>query len=161
MVFSLFCEAVFTCKIAVVGNVKAECLHNRLPLLYFINKIFIYIPGKQAAFFRQGNDCLENVLDIFLSVTAAQLLFQISCSFRLSQCLGRMEFILLLKHADHIICCLVHHMDCTAVYIENDVISIVLIQMYHKSTSLSFFLKHFSRTCPFPDRADMHKAAAF
>ena len=140
MVFSLFCEAVFTCKVAVVGNVKAECLHHRLPLLYFIDKIFIYIPGKQAALFRQGNDRLEDVLDIFLAVTVCPApAFRSCCSFRLSQCLGRMEFILLLKRADHIICCLVHHMDCPAVYIENDIISVILIQMYHKSTSLSFF----------------------
>ena len=59
-----------------------------------------------------------------------------------------MELILLLKGTDHIVRLLIHHMYCTAVYIENDIISVILIQMYHKGTSLSFYIK----ACTVPGR---------
>ena len=42
-----------------------------------------------------------------------------------------MEGILPLQTGDHIIGDLVHHMDGTAVYIQDDVVSMILVLMYH------------------------------
>ena len=51
-----------------------------------------------------------------------------------------MELILAFQRPDHIVGFLVHHVDRAAVYIQDDIISVVLIQMYHWCTSLSFVL---------------------
>ena len=42
-----------------------------------------------------------------------------------------MELILAFQRPDHIVSFLVHHVDRAAVYIQDDIISVVLIQMYH------------------------------
>ena len=66
MVFAFFREAVFTRQVAVVGDVEAERLHHRLPLLHFVNITFIYVPREQASFFRQRGDRFQDVRKIFL-----------------------------------------------------------------------------------------------
>ena len=76
MILAFLREAVFAGQIAVVGDMKAERLDDRLPLLYFIYKIFIYIPGKQAALFRKSGHCLQDLRQFLPGICLSQPLSQ-------------------------------------------------------------------------------------
>ena len=66
VVFAFFREAVFTRQVAVVGDVETERLHHRLPLLHFVNIVFIYVPREQTSFLCQRGDRFQDVRQIFL-----------------------------------------------------------------------------------------------
>ena len=139
MVLALLGKAVFTRQVTVMSDMQAQRLHHRLSLFYFVNIVLIDIPGKQASLSGQFRHSLQNIPEILLGTGIAQLLFQVIPGFWLPQSFDCLKFILPLKRPDHIIGCLIHYMDSPAVHIKDDIISIILIQMYHKSTSLSLF----------------------
>ena len=66
VVFAFFREAVFTRQVAVVGDVETERLHHRLPLLHFVNIVFIYVPREQTSLLCQRGDRFQDVRQIFL-----------------------------------------------------------------------------------------------
>ena len=76
-----------------------------------------------------------------------------------------MFLILLRKNADHVVCFLVHNMDSAAVHIEDDIISVVLVLMYHQRYLSFIFTSGLPACCPvlLPQNvsADKRKAAAF
>ena len=72
MVFSLFCEAVTACQIAVMGNVQAQRLHNRLSLLEIHNKITVYISGEQLFRIDQFLDIGHGIVNVLGTVFFCQ-----------------------------------------------------------------------------------------
>ena len=47
MILALFCKAVLTGKVAVMRDMQAECLDNRLALLEIHNEVFVNVSGKE------------------------------------------------------------------------------------------------------------------
>ena len=72
MVLSLFCEAVTACQIAVMGNVQAQSLHNRLSLLEIHNEITVYISGKQLFRIDQFLDIGHGIVNVLSTVFFCQ-----------------------------------------------------------------------------------------
>ena len=68
MVLAFFCKAVFTCQIAVMGDVQAECLDNSLPLFKVHDIILIYILGKEALILNQCLNLFKCFIDIRQSI---------------------------------------------------------------------------------------------
>ena len=65
MVLSFLCEAVLTGKVAVMGNMKAECLHDRLTFLEIDHIIFVNIRSEQLLRVDELLNIGERVLNIF------------------------------------------------------------------------------------------------
>ena len=72
MVLSLFCEAVTACQIAVMGNVQAQSLHNRLSLLEIHNEITVYISGEQLFRIDQFLDIGHGIVNVLGTVFFCQ-----------------------------------------------------------------------------------------
>ena len=72
MVLAFLCKAVTAGQIAVMGNVQAQRLHNRLPLFKVYHKIPVNILGKKLLRINQLSDFLQSLLYIFLAVSVLQ-----------------------------------------------------------------------------------------
>ena len=72
MIFSLFCKAVFTCQVAVVGNVETKCFYHRLTLFKICDIVFIDVLRAQKSFFLQFKDFRKSLLQIRLRILVLQ-----------------------------------------------------------------------------------------
>ena len=72
MILAFLCKAVTAGQIAVMGNVQAQCLHHRLPLLKVYHKIPVNILGKELLCFNQLTDFIQRLLYILLAVSVLQ-----------------------------------------------------------------------------------------
>ena len=72
MVLAFLCKAITAGQIAVMGNVQAQRLYHRLPLLKVYHKIPVNILGKELLCFNQLTDFLQSLLYILLAVSVLQ-----------------------------------------------------------------------------------------
>ena len=126
MILSLLCKAVFAGKIAVMGNMKAQRLYHGLSLFEIKNIIFINIRCIKLSHFLQLHHLLISILNICCFIFSLKL-FK-ACGFYLFLSLILQQF---LCNGDQIINHIVHYMNGTAVHIQNDVIAVILVLMYH------------------------------
>ena len=119
MVLALLCKAVATGQVAVMGNVQTQRLHDRLLGSYnIVNIVFINILCIQLSFLDQLVKILSCLPDILLRVLVLQEIH------------GLLQSLFLIIR-DHIINQIIHHMDGSAVHIQQDVITIIFILVNH------------------------------
>ena len=68
MILALFCKAVLTGKVAVMRDMQAECLDNRLALLEIHNEVFVNVSGKEFFLIDELLNVLKRLSDLFLAV---------------------------------------------------------------------------------------------
>ena len=114
MILALFRKAVATGKVAVMGNVQTERFYYGLTFLEIHDVIFVFIFGKQLSVFCQ--------LFYFL-ITLWDQLFRI---FIFQFCLDRRKILLFIQ-CNNIIGRIVHNMNRSAVYIKDNIITIIFV----------------------------------
>ena len=137
VVLPLLRKAVAAGQVAVMGNVEAQSLHHGFALFKIHDKILIDILCQKLLPVDQLLDILQGLTDIRNTVPGSQ-----AAQYLLLLPLGQRSGILQLSHQlghslDGIINHRVHHMDGTAVHIQDNIIAIIYILMNHKCT-LSF-----------------------
>ena len=130
MVLPFLCKTIPAGQVAVVGDMQAQCLDYGFALLHFIYIIFIYVLCKQLSRLYKLRDCFQHLRQFLLRIPG-QRLYKPFQRLRAFQRAAGMGGVLPLQAGNHIVGDLVHHMDRTAVHIENDVIAMILILMYH------------------------------
>ena len=116
VILSFLCKTVATCQVAVMCNMKAECLYNCLTVLgKFINDILVNIFCKKHPLFLKLLTFSYRCFHILFLKTAAKLLCN---SIRLHA---------FLKIRQYLIGYFIYKMDTAAVDIQHDIISITLI----------------------------------
>ena len=142
VVFSLFCEAVPACKVAVMGNMQAKSLYHRLPVLKGPDIIFINIIRIQLSCLIKLQDFLHSLFQLTLCIGT---ILRRNHSLRLQRIQNSVLFLYALINAFfnpwyHIIDTIVHNMYASAVHIHYDVVAVVFVLVYHWKTSflLSF-----------------------
>ena len=128
MVLSLFREAIPAGQVTVMSDMEAQRLYHRLPLFEIIDIILIHIRGKQLScrfqlqyLFHGFSQYLCRVLKL---LSAGQILHEGFCTLHTA---GRQ----LLNQRNNIIYHIIHYMNGTAVYIQDYVVPIAFILMYH------------------------------
>ena len=128
MIFSFFRKAVLTGQITVVGNMQAQCFDYSWPFFKMLYRIFINVLGKQHSLIRQLLNFFKSCLQVFFGIRSRQFF----CHFFLGTSL--------IQQGDTVVYNIVHHMNRSAVYIQNNCVSITFILMNHLFVLLLLFL---------------------
>ena len=144
VILSFFCKTVFAGKIAVVCDMQAECLHNRLTLDNLPDKRFICINNKKLSVCSQLCHIIQYISEFFFGIFPFQLIFQlVPCTF-FFQRLHCLILVHTVQTCNNFVPRLVHYMNASAVDIKYNIISIVLVLMNHnRYPFLSLFFKFF------------------
>ena len=119
MILAFFCKAVTTGQITIMGNVQTQCLNYRLLCLHnIVDIIFINILCIEFS----GFDQLVQIFCCLPDLSFRVLIFQ------KSNCLIQSFFLVI---RNHIVDQIIYHMDRSTVYIQQNIITIVLILMNH------------------------------
>lgn len=131
-------------KIAVVCDMQAECLHNRLTLDNLPDKRFICINNKKLSVCSQLCHIIQYISKFFFGIFPFQLIFQlVPCTF-FFQRLHCLILVHTVQTCNNFVPRLVHYMNASAVDIKYNIISIVLVLMNHnRYPFLSLFFKFF------------------
>ena len=158
MIFPFLRKAVAAGKVAVMGNMQAQRLYHRLPVLEIPDIIFVNILRKQMSGFIQLQNFFYSFLQLLFCIRKLffrELLFSRLLSFtgalRFQRCKDTLFFFYSVIDAFlnpwyHIIDTIVHNMYASAVHIHYDVVAVVFVLVYHWKTSFLFY-----RNCPGPD----------
>ena len=119
MVLALLRKAVAAGQIAVMGDVQAQGLDYSRTLLEINDFILICIFRKEDALTGQLLHIFQHLADVALGPAVLQFRDNL---IRLTG---------LVYQADNLVSQLVHHMDSPAVHVQDDVISIIIVTMYH------------------------------
>ena len=122
-------KAVSACKVTVVGNMKAQSLHHRFPLLHSPDQRSICIRREELSICRKLYHILQRILKLFFCIPRAQRINKHPQRLRLLQCLHTVILILFIQLLGHIVTQLVHHMHRAAVNIKNNPIPVILVLM--------------------------------
>ena len=125
LIFTLACEAVFTVEIAGVCHVEAERLNHIAVILIIKCELFILIFGEKLSIFLQRLHIVDAKKDLLLVHT-----FHVAVFFKD----GGNDLLLgvALIHLDDVICHLIHAVYRAAAGIENDIVTVQFILMYHR-----------------------------
>ena len=124
MVLSLLRKAVPALKVAVMRNMKTECLHDRLTIPKGINTLLIDVLRKKHPVFFQFIYFIDKLIQFFCLIR--KFLFQ-TLQYRL---LVRMFKVVLHHAGNHVIDNVINNMYRTAVNIQDNIVSIIFILMY-------------------------------
>ena len=130
MVLAFLCEAVLAGKVAVMGNMKAECLHDRLTFLEIDHIVFVNIRSKQFLRVDELLNIGEGILNIFCRVLTDQCFSH--CFFLVIRERHRFFHIRddLRENLHGIVEQRIHGMNRSTVYVQNNMVSIIYILMY-------------------------------
>ena len=118
MVLALLREAVAAGQVAVMGDVEAEGLDHGGTFLKVDDPVLIGILREKRPLVLQGLHVLQHLPDLSFRPSAAQP----------GDDLLRL---MLLIEADDLVCQLIHHMDRSAVHIQDNIVTVVIIAMNH------------------------------
>ena len=118
MVFTLLRKTITAGEITVVRNMQTERFYNSLAVCgKILNDVFIDIAGKQHSLFLQLFAFLNRGPDVFLRKTAGEFFGNLS------------RVLSFLHERKHFIGHFIHQMDTSAVDIQYNVVSVILISM--------------------------------
>ena len=121
VVFSFLRKAVAAGQIAVMGDMKAQCFYHCGTLFEINDLVLIGIFREKRSLVFQHLHIIQHFPDILFRPSVLQLCHDILRSAVLIQ-------------AYHLIGQLIHHMNSSAVHIQNNVVTVVIIAMYHFRT---------------------------
>ena len=127
MVLSFLSKTIAAGQVAIVGDVQAERLYHCRTLFKVNHLSLIGILCKQGPLSLQLLHVIQRFPDLFLCPAVFQLFHNLFPGAALIK-------------ADHLISQLIHHMDRSAVHIQYNVITVVIITMYHFFTP---YVKYF------------------
>ena len=122
VVLALLGKAILTGKVAVMRNVQAQSLHNRRALFEIHDIVLVGILRKKLLVVDQHLHLIKCLFHFSLRIALPQ---------RIHNLLSCMSFI----QGNDIVCHVIHHMNRAAVYIQNNIIAVVLILMNHYNIS--------------------------
>ena len=129
MVLAFLCEAVLAGKVAVMGNMKAECLHDRLTFLEIDHIVFVNIRSEQLLRVDELLNIGERILNIFCRVLYRPVL--LSLLFLVIREASVFPYPDDLRENLHgIVEQRIHGMNRSTVYVQNNMVSIIYILMY-------------------------------
>ena len=135
MIFALFCKAVLTGEVTVMGNVQAQCLDYSLALFEIADIFFIDVFCKQDIILRQLQNLLYRLTHLVVAVGQLLTGFHCRChGIHIPNAAGNKLF----RQRDYIINHIVYNMHAAAVDVHNDIIAVVLILVYHFPKSFRF-----------------------
>ena len=71
MIFAFLCKTVFTCQVAVMGNMQTQRLYYRLALLHLVYHTLVNVRYKQLSCFGKLRQIIQYVLQIFCRINTA------------------------------------------------------------------------------------------
>ena len=140
MIFALLGKTVFARQIAVMGNMETERLYYCLSFHDILYTGLMSIRCEELSCLRKFSEIIEHLVNLLRIIFLLILFFDFFLCLTLPDGIGCLLRIHRGQCCDQIVSHLIYDMNTSAVNIQNDIISIILVLMDHFVYPFLFFL---------------------